>query len=874
MTEKKKWYYTGVGKVLRGFLCLMTLALCTSGTMYLIQMFSSYGDDFLKGKEASYESTQGYRVDLVNSMRNTLDFVEVSCAKHEFTVYDVENQEQWTCDYKKDQAVEQDEQYLPVVEKASMEMHFDDLDWITENIQVADGERFVHFSKKQFQKLFELCGSKNTNYRYSHDYPESTYFVFANQDTVTGILDESKNGALGYALYNPEEDLFYSTWDQYFPSYNHYLYRCDEILSNIQGNLYGMKVENIIMPLLWAHNYTQMEMHQIYYEMPAEQMDIAMNMKRNMENGPFLYYIERANGEVISNVENIEEITKLDRFYYLGDYEKLQYPEAENVRNLSELEYLGCDVYIDSFNGMMYMGMDFARAKQDQNYDADGIYVRYQRFEIAQKHGMWILLLLIVLYLLLVYQTISLIVTTGRVCKKPKTEDGQDVLWQVHLNFFDQLFTEPYLILEGFVLLGATVVGANLFLEFMNEIENRPIVALIGMAGCAAGYGLIFMLFVLSFIRRIKAKNFISKMGFGKLWKWIVGIFVKIYQQQKGRRWLRSLFDIYLGFQVILAIFIFYLTMDEGGLTAILAVIMGSVLPNVFIVMTMKKLFGDMDTILKCIEEIKNGDLEYQCDVDREMHFLNEIADGVNHIGDGLKIAVEQSIKDERMRTELITNVSHDLKTPLTSIINYVDLLKKEEMYSENAKHYLDVLDTKSQRLKHLTEDLVEAAKANTGNIELECMPLAFDELMRQAIGEFEDKFATRNLTVVASYPETPAVIMADGRRLFRIIENVLVNAYKYALEGTRIYADLVKEGDEVVFTLKNISEAPLNISPEELMERFTRGDSSRTTEGSGLGLSIAKDLTYLMEGVFALELDGDLFKVIVKFSGYNHSDN
>ena len=225
------------------------------------------------------------------------------------------------------------------------------------------------------------------------------------------------------------------------------------------------------------------------------------------------------------------------------------------------------------------------------------------------------------------------------------------------------------------------------------------------------------------------------------------------------------------------------------------------------------------------------------------------------------------------MKTELITNVSHDLKTPLTSIINYINLLKTEKMPTPEAEHYIEVLDTKAQRLRHLTEDLVEAAKATSGNIELEMMPLTFDELMKQALGEFEDKFEKKNLTVVASYPECPAVVMADGRRMFRIIENILQNVYKYALEGTRIYADLSNNQSVVTFVLKNVSAAPLNISPEELMERFTRGDASRTTEGSGLGLSIAKDLTRLQGGTFDITLDGDLFKVIITFPEYIKTD-
>ena len=251
---------------------------------------------------------------------------------------------------------------------------------------------------------------------------------------------------------------------------------------------------------------------------------------------------------------------------------------------------------------------------------------------------------------------------------------------------------------------------------------------------------------------------------------------------------------------------------------------------------------------------------------------FRELADGVSHISDGLQTAIENSLKDERMKTELITNVSHDLKTPLTSIINYINLLKTQQMPTKEAEHYVEVLDGKAQRLKHLTEDLVEAAKATSGNIELEMMPLAFDELMKQSIGEFEDKYAMRKLNLVAAYPEKPVIILADGRRMFRVIENVLQNAYKYSLEGTRVYADLVCEKHTATFTLKNVSAAELNISTEELMERFTRGDSARSTEGSGLGLSIARDLTKLQGGQFDIYLDGDLFKVIITFPDYIES--
>ena len=243
-----------------------------------------------------------------------------------------------------------------------------------------------------------------------------------------------------------------------------------------------------------------------------------------------------------------------------------------------------------------------------------------------------------------------------------------------------------------------------------------------------------------------------------------------------------------------------------------------------------------------------------------------QMAAAVNDLGDGLRHALQEQMKSERMKADLITNVSHDLKTPLTSIINYVDLLKREELHNEKANEYLEVLDQKSQRLKQLTEDLVEASRASSGNVVLDIRRIDVKELLMQTSGEFVERFEARGLQLVENFPQNPQYVDADGRRLWRIIENLFRNVEKYAMPHTRVYLDLINDGDRVAFSLKNISESPLNISPEELTERFTRGDESRSTEGSGLGLSIAKDLTEIQKGTFEIYLDGDLFKVTVSF--------
>ena len=221
-------------------------------------------------------------------------------------------------------------------------------------------------------------------------------------------------------------------------------------------------------------------------------------------------------------------------------------------------------------------------------------------------------------------------------------------------------------------------------------------------------------------------------------------------------------------------------------------------------------------------------------------------------------------MRSEHFKAELITNVSHDLKTPLTSIINYVDLLKKESIDNPQARAYLEVLDRKSQRLKKLTEDLVEASKASTGSLTVTLERLDLSQLLDQAVAEYLDRLEDKGLTVVGALPDHPVWVMADGRHLWRVMDNLLSNCAKYAMEGTRVYLSVQEYSDSAAFSLKNISRDELNVPPERLMERFVRGDESRTEEGSGLGLSIAQSLTELQRGKFEISIDGDLFKATV----------
>ena len=266
-------------------------------------------------------------------------------------------------------------------------------------------------------------------------------------------------------------------------------------------------------------------------------------------------------------------------------------------------------------------------------------------------------------------------------------------------------------------------------------------------------------------------------------------------------------------------------------------------------------------------QAIASGNLNHQIETQHMPRDLRLYAEDLNNISTGISNAVNEQMKSERFKAELITNVSHDLKTPLTSIINYVNLLKSTRQDDPTALEYIEVLDRKSQRLKKLTEDLVEASKASTGALSVNREKISMSQLLDQALGEWTEKLGERKLTVVSNLPDGDTWVYADGRLLWRVIDNLLSNCAKYAMEGTRIYLDLTRGKGQVTLSVKNISREPLNVPPERLMERFVRGEESRTTEGSGLGLSIARSLTELQGGTFELTVDGDLFKATVTLS-------
>lgn len=432
---------------------------------------------------------------------------------------------------------------------------------------------------------------------------------------------------------------------------------------------------------------------------------------------------------------------------------------------------------------------------------------------------------------------------------------------KVHLNFFDRCYTEIVVVVVFMIWL----MGTSVIVQAMDDEEMRIVWKTIGFGTLGLWFGIWFLAGWLSLVRRIKARSLwrdsllrhillLVRKCFSKCSNLLVFLGGNMISRVK----IILLFGIFIFLQ-----FMFTGMTVEGG--SALSLLLMIVMDCAVLYYLIKKAWG-REQIIAGLKKITDGDLQYKIPTEKLSGEQEMVADYINHIGEGLDAAVENSLKNERMKTELITNVSHDIKTPLTSIINYVDLLKRENPEDPKIRGYLEVLENKAQRLKVLTEDVVEASKASTGNIALEMTDLNFIELVHQVIGEFEEKFEERNLTMVVHFDEEEAIICADGRRLWRVLENVFGNVSKYAMENTRVYVDVKVDRPNVQLSLKNISAQPLNISAEELTERFIRGDVSRNTEGSGLGLSIAKDLVQLQGGEFKLYLDGDLFKVTIEF--------
>ena len=413
------------------------------------------------------------------------------------------------------------------------------------------------------------------------------------------------------------------------------------------------------------------------------------------------------------------------------------------------------------------------------------------------------------------------------------------------LSKFDRIPLDLLLLVYAGAIVLLIVGGEPLVIALNTTGAATDLV--VGLAFVSSGVGLCLLSLLLTLIVRVRA---------GHLWRnTLIRRLVRVLHAL-----LRTMSHSWPITRRVIILFLLYLL---GSYLTNLTVILAPVYQGVALWLVCRWAI-QWRRVRQGTEEILGGDTTFKIDTRGMYADLAQHARQLNDLGGTISQAVDERIRSERFRAELITNVSHDLKTPLTSILNYVDLMKKRPIDDPQAQAYLEVLSRKSQRLKKLTEDLVEASKASTGALTVHPERLGLVQLVQQALGEFEDRLILSNLKVVAEYPEQEVWVLADGHQLWRVIDNLLSNCNKYTLEGTRIYLGISTQKGHGVFVIKNISRQQLNIPPRQLMERFVRGDSSRATEGSGLGLSIARSLTELQHGAFAIDIDGDLFKVTV----------
>lgn len=555
--------------------------------------------------------------------------------------------------------------------------------------------------------------------------------------------------------------------------------------------------------------------------------------------------IDNKNSVAYTNVEHtmftdsIEEIKeRLAKNSIYWNYEKGNVNTSIEKLKLEEIRYKSIYKSIDDAkNFSVYTSLENDLTYYDQYRTNKTV---FDMAQILYKPALYLLPLSIIAVLVLLIMNCFLIGL--------RNENGE-----VILNAFDK----TPLLVALIILFILFMIGCGFLIALTSE--NLTLILSGTAIGAVIGY-ISFVFFLETIIKRIKSRTLFRNTITYRILRWIKSL---ITSMTRNANMTVKLILIFIAFG-ILNIIGFSLSISEPiGIFILIAI-------WVYAFAKMHQWLVRYIEIKNAINEIYMGNTEVHLDEKRYKGSLNSMAIQVNDIAGGLSNAIQEKLKSERLKTELITNVSHDIKTPLTSIINYVDLLKKEKMPNEQAEEYLNILDNKSQRLKRLTEDLVEASKASSGNIKLNIEKLNVNELLKQVSGEFEDKFKSRNLEEVMSLPEKNVYINADSRYMYRILENMYSNISKYAMDNTRVYIDVIPNNNRITIQMKNISKEKLNISTEELMQRFVRGDSARNTEGSGLGLSIATSLTTLQGGTFNIYLDGDLYKVIIEFDMIN----
>lgn len=684
---------------------------------------------------------------------------------------------------------------------------------------------------------------------YSGDYGYTNIWVEDAEDmettantTVVEVVDESENYQTilsnRYKTVDgktPQE--LVSTWEEYYEL-------CDNI-TEAANSLY--------------YNYQEYLNYEDSYSIENSNLIYCMEMMVDGETEFFTNAVLKDFKE-----ETIHEyFNRFNEKIYYSPYD-MEYSTNTSISEEYFLQLMDEYNYAYTENTKIWIAVDDTYPAQDIFTKAEYAYNNFLPYWWQYVVGA---ISCIVIYIvLLVVQSVY----TGRKESEEEEEDEKEQQIQICTTKFEQIPTEIWMIICG-IAVGLLVIMGMFTYDMYNAwkpVDNKLILRIVAVETFMISSTGSFIVY--SFIRKCKVHSF---------WKGSFTYYVlKLFYQKVVLKITEAIKTMYRNMPVVLRSIVPYCAfvlinsvvlfgaIEAGSVFMILFLAAADVAVGWFLFRNSV----DKKKIVDGIGEIRDGDLNYQVDTSRLFGDNRVLAEAVNSIGDGIRQAVETSMKDERLKADLITNVSHDIKTPLTSIINYVDLLKREDIQDEKVKGYIQVLDAKSQRLKHLTDDLVEASKISSGNITLHIERINIVELLNQAIGEFSEKFETKDLQMVVTFEGKSMYIDADSRRMWRVIENLFNNIFKYAMPGTRVYIDgrEVKEGKNTNFVLaiKNISAQPLNINADELTERFIRGDVSRSTEGSGLGLSIAKNLTTAQNGKFDIYLDGDLFKAVISF--------
>ena len=548
-------------------------------------------------------------------------------------------------------------------------------------------------------------------------------------------------------------------------------------------------------------------------------------------------------------------------------YESLWYvPEYEEwigLRQLTQEEYATYKKQVTTSKNIyrVHVYVDETVPNQDLYYLADLL------IELAYALRYWIYVIALAALVLAIICFIFLLCASGHRAGKEEIQPG----WGTKIPF--DVTTAVFLLGEGMLLAG--------ILESMYSASEAEI-ALVSFL-CGLGILIIFVGWSMSFSVRIKLGNWwkntvifrcllLAWWIMKKVWKFVcrMGRKIRNFWQNIIVHGVKTLFHslplIWKTILLVAAISLFELIVIVCAWHETDIIFVAWMLEKIILIPCVLYLAIVLRRLQQSAEALSQGDLCHQADTKYMLWEFKKHGEYLNRISEGIGAAVEERLKSERMKTELITNVSHDIKTPLTSIINYSDIIWKEPEGSEKITEYAEVLHRQSERLKRLIDDLVEASKASTGNLEMNLEVCEIGIMLAQAAGEYEERLNRQNLRLMIKYPETPVKILADGRRLWRIMDNLMNNICKYAQEGTRVYLTLEEQFGNAVIIFKNISRDALDISTDELMERFVRGDSARNTEGSGLGLSIAKSLAELQNGTMELAVDGDLFKVVLTF--------